>query len=112
MFVKGGKAVTLFWNPSIRGRQYYRFQDKKVIRTGLSYHQTLQLEVIQELHRDQYRISSSEMEDMEAAIRTLLEAAFWMDWWFDTAKPLVMKDAREKAKVHRFFVTGTRTLMM
>ena len=49
-----------------------------------------------------------EVEDLVAAMRTLLEATSWTDWWFYDAKPFSMRDTNKKTKVQCLFVTGTR----
>ena len=35
---------------------------------------------------------SVEVENLETAVRTLVEVTSWMDWWFSTAKTLAMLD--------------------
>ena len=42
--------------------------------------------------------TSTEVEDVEAAARTLLEATSEIDWWFYAAKSLGMRDTSEKTK--------------
>ena len=44
-------------------------------------------------------VFSTEVEDFEAAARTLLRVTSWMDWRFNAAKTLAMEDIRERAKV-------------
>ena len=42
------------------------------------------------LNKTEEVISSSEVEDLEAAPSTLLEATTWMDWWTYAAKSLAI----------------------
>ena len=50
--------------------------------------------------------SPSEVEDLEATVRILLQAAFW---WFCAAKSLAIRDASKMAKVKCLFIAGART---
>ena len=52
--------------------------------------------------------SSSKIDDLEAAARTLLEATSWMNWWTYAAKSLALRDRFDMAKIKRFFIAGAR----
>ena len=45
-------------------------------------------------------------------MRTLLKATSWMDWWFYTAKFMVMHNTSKNAKVQRLFVAGVMTQLI
>ena len=46
--------------------------------------------------------------EVEASVRTLLEAASWIDWWFSSACSLVMTNLTKEAKHHQLFFTGAQ----
>ena len=100
------KVAKLLSYSIVRGKWYYQFKGEEVTRRPMPYGIT-ELSVMQSfeyLATTDVVPSSSEMEDVETISRTLVEAAFWMDWWFDAAKTVVMKDTKEKVKVQRLFI--------
>ena len=40
-------------------------------------------------------LSSAEAEDLEAALKSIVEAASWMDWWTYGMKTLALKSTTE-----------------
>ena len=51
--------------------------------------------------------SGSEVEELEAAVRTIVEATSWMGWWTYSAKSLTLMDSLEAMNVKHLFVPGT-----
>ena len=49
--------------------------------------------------------TSTKVMEVEAAVRTPLEASSWIDWWLSAAKLLVIRTLMEESKCHRFFLT-------
>ena len=96
------KVAKLLPYPSIKGRRCYQFEGKEVVHhcalpCGIT--KIIDVKSFENLAKTNVVFSSSEMEDVEATMKTLLEVASWMDWLFDAAKTMVMKGARERAKV-------------
>ena len=53
-------------------------------------------------------ISSSEIEDLEATARTLLETTSWLDWWMHTTKSLALCDKSDVDKIKCLFIAGSK----
>ena len=64
------------------------------------------------LNKTDVVFSSSEFEDLEIAVRTLLEATSWMDWWYHAAKSLAMPVTSVGAKMKQLFVAGAKTQLL
>ena len=54
--------------------------------------------------------NSTELKDLEATVRTLLEVTSWRNWWFYIAKSLC--DTSEKAKVQHLLVVSARMQLL
>ena len=56
--------------------------------------------------------SSSGVENLEAAVMTLLEVTSGMDWWTYAVKSLALYDKSNTAKVNCFFAAGARCQLL
>ena len=50
--------------------------------------------------------SSSKVEDMEAAVRSTVEATSWMDWWTFTMKSQALQSSGESRLVRLLSMAG------
>ena len=55
---------------------------------------------------------SSKMEEVEAAAKTVLEAAVWLDSWLAAAWSVVTANTPDMAKYHCLSVTHAKTVMV
>ena len=55
---------------------------------------------------------STEAEDMEAALRSIVGATSWMDWWTLTMKSLALKSTNDARFVRRRSLAGTRCQLL
>ena len=49
-------------------------------------------------------LSSSEVEDFEAAARSVVEVTSWMDWWMFAAKSMALRGSEDTKMLMRLFV--------
>ena len=54
-------------------------------------------------------IFSSEIEDLESPVRTVLEATSWIEWRIYAAISLAVLNTSEKVKLKCLFLTAART---
>ena len=52
--------------------------------------------------------SSTEAEELEAALRSVVEATSWMDWWTYAMKSLSLKSTDDARVVRRLSLAGAR----
>ena len=60
------------------------------------------------LNRTDVILSSSEEEDLEAAVWSIVEATSWMDWWTFAMKSLALKSSSDARLVCRLSLAGAR----
>ena len=53
-------------------------------------------------------VTSSEIEEVELADRTLFEAAFWMDWWLYATWSVILEKCDNEGKCYHLFVAVAR----
>ena len=53
---------------------------------------------------------SFDMEEVEAALKLLLEAGSWMGWWLIAVHTIVIANSPDEWKCHLLFLAGTRTI--
>ena len=92
------KVMTLLRCPSIKGRQYYCSEGEDVMQHSILPHGVTELGGMKSFD------NLAKDEDVFSSFEDTLEAASWMNWWFDATKTLVMRDTKERAKVHRLFI--------
>ena len=56
--------------------------------------------------------SSMESEEMEAALRSVVEAFSWMDWWAYAMKSLLLKSTNDASFVCRLSLAGARCQLL
>ena len=56
--------------------------------------------------------SASEAEDSEAAVKTVLEALSWKDWWTCIAISLALKRKSEINKIKQIFVACAQSQLL
>ena len=64
------------------------------------------------LNKSNVVLSSSEAEDLEAAVLTLIEATSWMNWWKFAARSMALSSSSDHHKVKCFFVAGARCQLL
>ena len=98
---------------TVRSRKYYKFLgdfSPSVLLLPCCVIELSDLSSHGNLLRSDVTLSSSEVEEMEPAVRTLLEAASWLDWLVVAAWLMVLANSSAVTKCHQLFVTGARRL--
>ena len=78
------RVLKLLQYPGVRSRCFYRFEVEGVAKAGALNHHVTELERLHywdNLNKADVILSSSEAEDMEATLKSIVEATSWMDWW-------------------------------
>ena len=109
------KVLKLFPFPWVKCRQYYHIEgDKFILHQTFSLTTTKveEIKTFENLGKTDMVFSCFEIEDLEAAARTLLEVISCVSWWFYAAKFLPMQDTTERLKVKCLFVTDARNQLL
>ena len=56
------------------------------------------------LNKTEVLFSASEVEELEAATRTVVEAMSFIDWWTQSPKSLALRDWSDTAEVKHLFI--------
>ena len=78
------KVSKLLQFQSVRSHKFYRFKGEDITKDkALNCHVTelVSLHAFDNLNKMDVIWSSTEAEEMEAALRSIVEAISWMDWW-------------------------------
>ena len=108
------KVLMLHLFPGVGSRWYHHIKGEEVTRHRIlpwAITDLWGIKSFEDLNKTDMVFSSSKVEDLKAAERTLLKVTSWIDWWFYAAKSLAMQDIR-RAKVELFFVAGARTILL
>ena len=57
-------------------------------------------------------LSSSEAEDVEAAVRSIIEASSWLNWWTFTVKSMALRFSQEVRMLKQLCIAGARCQLL
>ena len=89
--------------------KFYRFQGEDITKAkALNRHVTelAGLCTFDNLNKTYVIWSSTEAKEMEAALRSIIEATSWMDWWIFAVKSLALKSTDDARLVRRLSLAG------
>ena len=64
------------------------------------------------LNKTDVILSSSEAEDLEAAVWSIIKATPWMDWWTFAMKSMAVKSSSEARFIKRLSLPGARCQLL
>ena len=112
----GSKKVSkLLLYPWVRSRWFYCVKGEEVVQYRTLPQVIIKLggmKSFENLNKTDMVFSSSEVKDMEIAVRTLHEVTSWMDWWFYVAESIAICNNSNTAKVKSLIVAGSRTRLL
>ena len=112
VFEEGVEASSV---SGVRSHCFYRCEEEGVTQArSLNRHVTelARLRSFDNLNRTDVILSSSEAEDMEAAMQSIVEATTWMDWWTFAMKSLAFQSSSDARFVCRLSLVGTRCQLL
>ena len=101
--------------PRVRSSKYYSFERKEVswsCSTPRSITELGSIKFYENLNEMVVILSLTEAEDMESAVHTVVEAAFWMDWWTLAARSISFPSSSDSSKIKQLFVGGARCQLL
>ena len=105
------KVLKLLFYPGVRSCRFYRFEGEESTKPcSLNRHVTelTGMRSFDNLNKTDVILSSSEAEDMEAAMWSIVEATSWMDWWRFAMKSLALKYSSDACLIRRLSLAGAR----
>ena len=96
------KVSKLLPYPGVHSRHYYRTKGEEVICHRIlprAINELGDMKSCNNLNKTDIVFTFTEVEDLEAITKALLEVTSWINWCFYTAKSLAMCDTNEKTKV-------------
>ena len=87
------KGLNFLPYPSVHSHKFRWFKGEELVKVhSLNRHVTelAGMQSFEKFNKTDVILSSSEAEDMEAAIRSIIEATSWMDWWTFAMKSLAL----------------------
>ena len=96
------KVSKLLQYPDVCSRKFYRFEEEDLTKAKvLNCHVTelAGLRSFDRLNLMDVIWSSTEAEEMEAALRSIVEATSWMDWWTYAMKSLSLRSTDDTSLV-------------
>ena len=99
----------------VHNRRFYCFEgDETTKACSLNHHVTelVGLRSYDNLSKTDFILSSSEAEDMEVALRFIVETTSWMDWWTYAVKSLALQSSTDTRLVCRLSLAGARCQLL
>ena len=109
------QVLKLLLYPGIRSRYFCQFEGEEVTKAHSLNRLVTELVGINSfdnLNRTDVILSFSEAEDMEAAMRSIVEATYWTDWWTFAMKSLALKSSSNACLVCCLSLAGTRCQLL
>ena len=100
--MRSWEVSKLLQYPGVRSRKFYWFEGEDVTNAKVLNRHVTELagwRSFDNLNKTEVIWSSTEVEDMEAAFRSIVEATSWMDWWTYAMKSLSLKSADDARHV-------------
>ena len=113
--MRSKKVLKLLQHPGVRSRKFYRFQGEEVTKAKVLNHHLTELVGLRSrdnLNKTDFIWSSTEAEDMEAALKSIVEVTLWMDWWTFAMKSLSLKSTNDARFVRRLSLAGARCQLL
>ena len=105
------KVSKLLTSPGMCSLRFHWFEGGELVKARSLYCHITELagmHSFENLNKTDVIFSLSEAEDMEAAIRAIVETFSWMDWWTFSMKSLALKSSSDARLVRRLSLTGAR----
>ena len=105
------KSSKLFQYQGVRRHKFYWFQGEELTNAkALNRHiaELAGLRSFDNLNKTDVVWSSTEMEDVGATARFIIEATSWMDWWTYAMRSLALKSTSDGRLVCRVSLAGAR----
>ena len=110
------KVSKLLLYQGVRSRKFYRFEGVELMKAKVLNRHVTELAALHSfdnLNKTDVIWSSTEAEDMEAALHSIVEATPWMDWWTFALWPLVLKSTDDgRVVVCLWLVPGTSSSLL
>ena len=109
------KVLKLLQYPGIHSKKFYRFKGEDMMKAkALNCHVTKLAGLCryENLNKTDIIWSSTKAEDMEAALKSFVEATSWMDWWTFAMKSLSLKSTKDAHLVCHLTKAGARCQML
>ena len=102
-------------HPDVCSCRHYCFEGEELAEScaflrAVTEHGEMRL--FDNFHKMDVVFSASEVEDLEAAARTIIKAASQLDWWTYSARSLAVLGSSEAKKLKHIFVTGTHCQLL
>ena len=104
------KISKLLQYPGLCNWHFYRFEGEEVTEARALNRHVTELAGLcswDNLNKTDVILSSSKSEDMEAALKSIVEATSWMDWWTYAMKSLALKSTTDSLLVCHLSLAGT-----
>ena len=101
--------------PGVCSCRFCCFEGKELVKArSFNRHVTelTGMKSFENLNKTDVNLSSSEAEDLEAAVRSIIEATSWMDWWTFTMKSMAFKSSHETHLINLLCLAGARCQLL
>ena len=109
------KVSKLLQYPGAHSRCFYWYEGEEATKAcSLNRHVTelTGLQFFSNLNGIDVILSSSEAEDMEVAVCSIVKATSWMDWWTFAMKSLALQSSGDSCLVCHLGLVGTRCQLL
>ena len=109
------KVSKLFQYLGVHSCRLYRFEGEEVTKARSLNSPVTKLAGLRSydnLNKTDVNLSSSEAEEMEAALQSIIEATSWMDWWTFAMKSLALQSTKDSRLVRHLIVAGARCQLL
>ena len=106
------KVLKLLPYPGVRSRRFYRFEGEELTKARFLNRHVMELagmHSFDNLNKTDVILSSSEAKDMEAAMRSIVEAT---SWWSFVMKSLVLKSSSNASLICHLSLAGARCQLL
>ena len=101
--------------PDVHSRRIYWFEGEQWSKARSLNRHVMELagmRSFENLRKTDVILSSLETKDMEATLRSIVEATSWMDWWTLSLKSMAFKSSSDARLVCRLSLAGARCQLL
>ena len=101
--------------PRFGGSQAFWFQREEVTKAKAHSHHIMELaglRIWDNLNKMDIIWSSAKAKDVEAALKSIVKATSWIDWWTFAMKSLLLKSTKDTRLVLSLSITGARCQLL